>query len=760
MLSNPPAAERGDSLSADSDDFARLRAMLAGRYEIQRELGRGGMAIVLLARDLKHDRHVAIKVLKTNLGATIDAERFRREIGIAAALSHPHILALYDSGGAAGSLYYVMPYLAGQSLRHRLQSEHQLAIDESVRIARESAAALDYAHRQGVVHRDIKPENILLHDGSVLVADFGIARALSQAADELTGTSLALGTPAYMSPEQAAESRSVDGRADLYALGCVLYEMLTGQPPFSGPTAMSLIVQHMAASVPSVRTLRPTVSPALDVVVQRLIAKNPADRYATGTAVAEALLDAMSDVSPAPPPAPEHASIAVLPFLNLSADAANEYLSEGVTEEILNALASIPALRVAPRSSSFAFKGQTVGAITIAKRLNVRTVLEGSLRKDGNRIRITAQLINALDGYTMWSERYDRELQDVFAIQEDIARTIVETLRVRLTSVEGDTLGKRQTNNLEAYEHYLRGRHCWSRRGMMKKAMRHFEQALEKDPEYGLAYHGLADGFCTQAMYGFAPAGEVVPKAAVAVARAVELAPSLAEVRTSQGYLQLLTWSWADAERTLRAAMHLNPNYALAYSFYGWLLSTVGREGEAEAATRRGQELDPLSPATNGIAALVAYGARDYERAIRESERALDIEPTSFLFLLTITLSHAAQRNYSAAIEHATEGLRLSPDAIFLQGLLGAVCGAAGDRDKASSVLDEFDRRSATSYVAPFFRSWIHASSGEPDLAFRYLEEAYAERSCPLGFGVRFPMYDPIRSDARFAHLLHRLGLR
>jgi TolB-like protein/Tfp pilus assembly protein PilF len=469
----------------------------------------------------------------------------------------------------------------------------------------------------------------------------------------------------------------------------------------------------------------------------------------------------MSTVAPsAGAAATEQASIAVLPFVNLSADAENEYFSDGVTEEILNALTAIPSIKVASRSASFAFKGLQLGASAIGRQLGVSTVLEGSLRRAGDRIRITVQLIKTSDGYTLWSERYDREVHDVFDIQEEIARTIVETLRVRLTTTDEGTLARRPTDNLEAYELYLRGRYCWFRRGMLKRSMGYFQRALEADPEYALAYHGLADGFCTLALYAFAAPADVMPKAAQAVARAVALAPELAEVRTSEGFLELLQWNWERAERTLREAIRLNPRYALAHSFHAWLLTTVGREDEAAVAARQGQELDPLGSATNGIAALVAYHRRDYERSVQECERALEIEPGSFLALLAITLSYAGMGNHAMALQHAREGVRLSPDSLFLHGLLGAVCGMAGLHEEARGILAGLDARASVSYVAPMLRSWIHAHLGEMDLAFAWLEAARAEHSPPLGFGIRFPIYDAMRQDPRFTDVLHRMKLR
>jgi serine/threonine protein kinase/Flp pilus assembly protein TadD len=759
-LLDGPAADRFASLSTDVD-IAALGATLADRYTLEREIGRGGMAVVYLARDRKHDRPVAIKVLSPRAESSVSSERFQREIAIAARLSHPHILPLFDSGEAAGSPYYVMPHVAGPSLRDRLRDGHPIGVTETVRLGREVAGALDYAHRSGVVHRDIKPDNILLLDGTALIADFGIARPTRPSPDAVmvTAAGIGLGTPSYMSPEQITQPELVDGRTDIYAAGCLLFEMLTGQPPYAGPGAAAVIAQHVGSPVPSVRALRPEVGPALEAVVQRAMAKDPAARFPTAGAFAEALADAAAAGAAPLAAASETASIAVLPFVNLSADPENEYFSDGVTEEIQNALTGIPSLKVASRSASFAFKDQGLGAVEIAQRLNVRTVLEGSLRRAGSRIRITAQLINAADGYTLWSERYDREVHDVFDIQEDIARTIVDTLRVRLTTAQAGVLAKRYTDSLEAYELYLRGRYCWFRRGMLKRSMGYFQRALEVDPDYALAHHGLADGYNVLALYGFSPPAEVIPRAARAVGSAVALAPDLAEVRTSQGFLELLRWNWEEADDILARATRLNPRYALAFSFHAWLLTTVGRETEARSAAERGQELDPLSPVTNGIAALVAYHRRDYVRAVRECERALEIEPTSFLALLAITLSYAAMGDHPNALAHAREGVQLSPDTLFLHGLLGAVYGMSGMDSEARAVLTELDARSATAYVAPMLRSWVHSHLGELDRAFACLEEACDERSAPLGFGIRFPIYDVMRSDPRFGVVLRRMRL-
>jgi serine/threonine protein kinase/tetratricopeptide (TPR) repeat protein len=787
--------------SAPQDALAPLRAALAGRYEIEREIGQGAFATVYLARDSRHERRVALKVLNADPSSEAGELRFIREIRLLARLQHPNILPLHDSGHVEALLYYLMPYVSGETLRIRMSRERQLPIDVAVRISNEVADALAYAHGQGIIHRDIKPENILISGGHAVVADFGIARAIDVGGvQQLTRTGMGgPGTPAYMSPEQLMGDHELDGRSDIYSLGSVLYEMLVGKPPFAGKEGF---VKRFTEAPPRPSTLRKDLPPWLDDVVAKTLERNPADRYATAEDLVRALsAQTMSERAPAvtsghtqttsspirsdssqyhtPLGATtavrekpvgtmsavrevEQPSIGVLAFANMSADPDNEYFSDGITEEILNALTRIPSLKVASRTSSFALKGQALDISEIGRRLNVKTVLEGSVRRAGSRVRITAQLINAVDGYHIWSERYDREVQDVFEIQEEVARTIVDRLKVKLTASQDAALGRRHTENVEAYELYLRGRHCWYRwniRGMTQKAMGYFEAALAKDPEYALAYHGLADGYSAPLLYAFVPPSLALPKAIAAATRAVELAPELAETRTSLGFVQLLEWNWSEAEATLLHAIDLNPRYALAHSFHSWLLSTVGRQREAEEAAKIGYELDPLSPVTSGIVALVSYHGARYDQAIRECQRALEQDPASFLGLLGISLSYAAKGMYKEAIGHAERGAKLSPDVNFLRGLLGAVYAMAGERESALAVLNDLTERSHRKYVgAPLF-SWIYAGLDERDLAFEWLDKARAERSCTLGLGIRFPLYDRLSSDPRFGQCLAQLGL-
>ncbi|HYU52232.1 MAG TPA: protein kinase, partial [Gemmatimonadaceae bacterium] len=523
-----------------TDPIGPLRAALAGRYEIGREIGQGAFATVYLANDSRHERQVALKVLNADPGSEIGELRFIREIRTLARLQHPNILPLHDSGHVEALLYYLMPYVSGETLRARIDRERQVPIDAAVQISCESADALSYAHRQGVIHRDIKPENILLSGGHAIIADFGIARAIDLAGVQaLTRTGMGgPGTPAYMSPEQLLGDRQLDGRSDIYSLGCVLYEMLVGKPPFAGKEGF---VKRFTEPAPAPSSLRKDVPDWLDAVVGKALARNPEQRYSRAEelvrdlsrqpSVERASVAIVSDAIGLSDKASgrskqvsdsrdtEQPSIAVLPFANMSASPDNEYFSDGMTEDIVNALSRIPTLKVVARTSTFSLKGKSLGVAEIGQLLNVKTILEGSVRRMDQRVRISAQLVNTSDGYQIWSERYDRDLEDVFKIQDEIARNIVDQLKLKLTPAEHQALGKRHTDNVEAYELYLRGRHSWHRwnvKGTLEKAIHHYEAALAKDPDYALAYSGLADAYNVPGLWGILPASAVLPKALAA----------------------------------------------------------------------------------------------------------------------------------------------------------------------------------------------------------------------------------------------------
>ena len=555
----------------------RLQAALANRYAIEREVGRGGMATVYLAQDLRHRRRVAVKILHPHLAVNVGPERFQREVEIAARLSHPHILTLIDSGEAEGLLYYVMPFIEGESLRGRLDRERQLPVEDALEITRHVAAALGYAHARGVIHRDVKPENVMLHEGEPMVTDFGIAKALSAAGTQhLTQTGTSVGTPAYMSPEQASGEADLDGRSDEYSLACMLYEMLAGDPPYTGSSAQAIIVKHFTDTPPSVRSIRPALPEAIDRVIMKGLAKAPADRFAGVLQFARALPSGASTPPGLPqtavttPPTAAAKSIAVLPFVNMSADPENEYFTDGIAEEIINALTKIQALRVASRTSAFAFKGKREDIGEIGRKLKVATVLEGSVRKAGNRLRVMAQLVNVVDGYHLWSERYDRELQDVFAIQDEIAENIVRALRVVLSEDEKRAIEEVPTADVQAYDYYLRGRqflHQFRRTGI-QFARRMFERAMGLDPNYVRAYAGAAD--CCSFLYMYWDASKANLEGADSYSRkALELGPEVAEAHASRGLALSLSKRYAEADLEFETAIRLNPKLFEAHYLFG-----------------------------------------------------------------------------------------------------------------------------------------------------------------------------------------------
>ncbi|UCG86018.1 MAG: protein kinase [Gemmatimonadota bacterium] len=429
----------------------RLKAVLATRYRIKRELGSGGMAMVYLAHDLKHDRQVALKVMRPELSAILGGERFLREIRIAAKLNHPHILALHDSGEADGFLYYVMPHVEGESLRAKIDREKQLSIDEAMALTRQVASALDYAHQQGVIHRDIKPENILLHRGEAVVADFGIALAVTAAGGErLTETGLSLGTPEYMSPEQASGGGDVDARTDVYSLGAVLYEMVTGEPPLTGATVQAVVAKLLSQPPMQPRMVRDCVPEVMNRAIMQALAKVPADRFDSAAEFAAALTAEVVK------PEYEVKSIVVLPFENLSPDSDNEYFVDGLTEEIITDLSQVSKLHVVSRTSTMTFKGARKSMNAIAQEVDVQYALEGTVRKAGNSLRITAQLIDTSRDAHVWAGKFSGTLDDVFDIQETVSREIVDALKVKLTPEEDRRMADRPIDNAAAYISYLR----------------------------------------------------------------------------------------------------------------------------------------------------------------------------------------------------------------------------------------------------------------------------------------------------------------
>jgi serine/threonine protein kinase len=742
----------------------RVERDLGARYALKRELGQGGMAVVFLADDLRHDRRVALKVLRPEISAEIGAERFAREIRMAASLTHPHILPLYDSGEAGGLLFYVMPNMEGRSLRERLEQERQLGLEEVLRLTAEIASALDYAHRNQVVHRDIKPENILLHEGSAMVADFGIGKALSEGGS-ITQTGMLVGTPTYMSPEQSSGQAHIDGRSDLYSLACVVYEMLTGEPPFTGGNAQAIIAKRLMSPVPRLSTLR-EVPAAIEVAVTRALARAAADRFTTAGEFSEALRataragGASSRATPTPPKgASAVKAIAVLPLTNMSADPENEYFSDGMTEEIINALAKVPGLQVASRTSSFAFKGKRDTDVReIGDKLGVGVVLEGSVRKIGQRIRINAQLVNVENGYHLWSETYDRQLEDVFAIQDEISRAIVDALKVRLVGEDAHLVAP--TRNLDAYTTYLKGRYNFNKLSELglRRALELFQSALSQDPGFARAYAGIADAWINLSD-DWVPPDDGYPRAKAAAALALERDPDLAEAMTSIGKVLVWhDWNFAAGVRELERAVALAPNYAEAQFALGTALPTVGRLADSLATLRKALVLDPLSVHHSGWLARTMLYAKDYAGAIAQGEKTLEIQDDQRSSVF-IGSAYLAQGDAQTALQWYQRAQGMDSAVRAYDAMIVRALAALGRHDEAGDILARLEEESRTQYVRAEYLAMGFAATGHIDKAFAALNSAYHARSAGLIYLHLDPGYEPLHADPRFGELVRKIGL-
>jgi serine/threonine protein kinase/Tfp pilus assembly protein PilF len=681
----------------------RLRESLADSYTIDRELGRGGMATVYLAQDCKHDRVVALKVLHPDLAASLGPERFLREIKLAARLNHPHILPLYDSGEAAGFLYYVMPYVEGESLRERLEREKPLPVDEAVHHAKAIASALDYAHRQKIVHRDIKPENVMLYEGEAMVMDFGIAKAVSSAANEtLTQTGMMVGTPAYVSPEQASGEQNIDGQSDQYSLGCVLYEMLSGERPFTGATAQAVLTKRFTETPKSLREVRSSIPEHVERAVTKSMAPIPSDRFATTSAFAQALgtvvLATPSDTATIPQPIISAAkSVAVLPFANMSADPENEYFTDGMAEELINALSKIQSLRVASRTSSFAFKGKNEDIGEIGRKLKVSTVLEGSVRKIGNRLRIGAQLINVADGYQLWSEKFDREMEDVFTIQDEISHAIFNALRVILSEGEKKAIERDRAVNVQAYEYYLRGRqfiHQWSRSGL-EYARQMFRRAIEIDPEYALAYAGLADS-CSLLYMNCDAREQNLTQGNVASRRALELGPDLAEAHLASGLVHSLSQRFTEAEREFEFAMKLDPKLFEAVYHYGRARVAQGEFAEGAKLFERACGLRPddfqavffLGQCLQGLGKK-EEALEMYRKSVRLIDERMELNPDDARAVQIGAGAAANLGDGAKALDYAQRALKINPDDPLLLYNIACMHARLGNPDESLNALEK-----------------------------------------------------------------------
>ncbi len=693
---------------------------VADRYAIERELGGGGMSRVFLAEETRLGRRVVIKVLSPELGAGVSADRFEREIKLAARLQHPHIVPLLAAGDVGGLAYYTMPYVAGASLRERMQAG-AIPHHEAQSILRDVAKALAYAHRQGIVHRDIKPENVLLSEGTAMVADFGVARAIREATTMADGTAITqmgtqIGTPGYMAPEQAAGDPDVDFRADLYAFGVMAYELLAGRHPFAERrTAHALIIAHMTETPAAITTHTTFVTPSAASIVMQCLGKDPTERPESASAVLAAL-ESTSDAVPVhiTPAASQAATVGVLPFANMSGDPDNEYFSDGITDDIIGALTQVRGLRVAARASSFSYKGKNEDLATIGRTLGVTTVLQGSVRRAGNKVRVTAQLMNTRDGFQLWSERYDRSLDDIFAIQDEIARSIVEHMRSAL-GLHEETKAKlvaRPTDDLQAYELFLRGREAVQQRTppSMRRGLEFFQQAVARDPGYARAHLGVAEAYIGLGVYQVIPAMEARAKAQTAIAKAEGLRADLAALPYLRAQLKLyLRPDWSTAGEDLAEALRRDPDDALANVYMGYLCGLLGDSAGCARWTSRAVDRDPLSPFIRGVAGMSYYCAHEYEEALRLENEGLGLDPNFVLCLWLSSVALGRLNRAEEALARATRAVDLSRRAALMLSFQIRALLHLSRIDEAKQLKAELRERSASEYVGEC--AWLVAQS-------------------------------------------------
>ncbi|HEY0004256.1 MAG TPA: protein kinase [Pyrinomonadaceae bacterium] len=836
---------------------------LLGRYEIQSTLGAGGMGEVYLASDIKLERTVALKLLPAKFAD--DAERMRRflqEARAAAALNHPHIAHIYEIGEAEGTHFIAMEYVHGETLREKIYY-NRAPLSKLLKYLTQVAEGLTKAHAEGIVHRDLKPDNIMVtHDGYAKILDFGLAKLVEpqertetgEAGEAASGEastvviqqySLAgtiMGTPGYMSPEQA-QGREIDYRSDIFSFGCILYEAATGQRAFKGQDTLDSLHKTVYGPTPQIKDINPEAPDHLQKIIRRCLAKDANKRYHSIKDVAIELEELWQELEsgrahdyevqtsaagwqaesgsaqpqsqPSKPFASgtgEHSierpassaeyvfgeikrhrvaalvcllllvlaaasftylryfrkgraafdSIVVLPFVNASGDKETEFLSDGVTETLINNFTKIPALRIIARSTAFRYKGRDVDPQQVGRELKVSAILTGKVLQRGDLLNIQVDLIDATNGVEIWGEQYNGKAAEILDIQQRIARDVSERLRLQLTGDEERRATKRYTENAEAYQLYLKGRFFWNKRTgeALKKSVEHFNQAIEKDPNYALAFAGLADAYLLFPGYAVETPQEAYPKAKAAAKKALEIDETLAEAHAALG-VELFAYEWKSDESSeqFRRAIELNPNYATAHHWYGnQYLQYIGRFDEAIIEVKRAQELDPLSLIINADLGDTYFYARQYDKAIEQLRKTIEMDESFYYAHFELGMAYTMKGSFAEAISEYRQAGELDDDPYVL-ALLGHAYAMSGRRDEALKVLDQLKEMAKTRYVREQCFILIYAGLGQKDEAFQWLETSYQNHSQNMTRLRVNPLLDNLRSDPRFDEMVRRVGL-